>query len=428
MTVFVTEAIVLCVLFHLGILLQARKDPAVKIYDYPPAIVERYIELGKIPDKKNPSTLERVKRKWPAAIVLGILLGAVVYLVNGSRSFLNGFLVSYGLWLIVDWYDAIVIDILWFCRAKMWILPGTEDMTEAYHDYGYHMKASCVGMLIGLPVCLLIALVAAWVVSSRNTQYINSVRKALNDLSRGKSGVTIPRQDNIELNEISVAIEDLDRSLQSNAKSRKAWLSSISHDLNTPATAMKIIVDGLNDGVFPADSQTLQQLQKENDSLSDRIGRVIDFSSLQSDTNALVADTPTEQIVSEVLSTFGDEACIKTDIQCDNIRCDAELMTKAVRELLKNAVEYRSGEDQVAWKVFETDDSYCMEVINEGHLSSDMDADFFEPWSRGDWSRTSGGSGLGLPIAATIIQLHKGVISITQADETHVKASISWPK
>ena len=32
-------------------------------------------------------------------------------------------------------------------------------MTEAYHDYGYHVKASCVGMLIGLVVCLLIGLV-----------------------------------------------------------------------------------------------------------------------------------------------------------------------------------------------------------------------------------------------------------------------------
>ena len=120
MTTFPIEAIVLCVLFHLGVLLQVRKEPSERVYGYPPAIVERYIELGKIPDKKNPSTLERVKRKWPAAIVLGILLGAVVYLVNGSRSFLNGFLVSYGLWLIVDWYDAIVIDILGFCRAKMW--------------------------------------------------------------------------------------------------------------------------------------------------------------------------------------------------------------------------------------------------------------------------------------------------------------------
>ncbi|MBQ8964745.1 MAG: hypothetical protein IJ089_13320 [Clostridia bacterium] len=66
--------------------------------------------MGKIPEIKNPSTLERVKKKWPAAIVIGILLGAIVYFVNGSRSYLNGFLVSYRLWLVVDWYDAIVMN------------------------------------------------------------------------------------------------------------------------------------------------------------------------------------------------------------------------------------------------------------------------------------------------------------------------------
>lgn len=166
MTTFLIEAVVLCLLFHLVIWRQAGKEPAKRIYSYPPAIVERYIELGRIPDKKNPGTLERVKKKWPAAIVIGILLGAIVYFVNGSQSFLNGFLVSYGLWLIVAWYDAIVLDILWFCHSKIWILPGTEDMTDAYHDYGYHVKATCVGMLIGIPVCLMIGLVVqviSWV-------------------------------------------------------------------------------------------------------------------------------------------------------------------------------------------------------------------------------------------------------------------------
>ena len=159
MTTFLMEAVVLCALFHLAVWSQVRQEPAKRVYSYAPAFVQRYIELGKIPDKKNPSTLERVKKKWPAAIVMGIVLGAIVYFVSGSRSFLNGFLVSYGLWLVVDWYDAIVIDILWLCHSKMYILPGTEDMTADYHDYGYHVKASCVGMLIGLPVCLLIGLV-----------------------------------------------------------------------------------------------------------------------------------------------------------------------------------------------------------------------------------------------------------------------------
>ena len=66
MTTFLIEAVVLCALFHLEVWLQTKREPARIVYSYPPAIVERYIELGKIPDKKNPSTLERVKRKRAA--------------------------------------------------------------------------------------------------------------------------------------------------------------------------------------------------------------------------------------------------------------------------------------------------------------------------------------------------------------------------
>ena len=191
---------------------------------------------------------------------------------------------------------------------------------------------------------------------------------------------------------------------------------------------MKMIVDGLNDGVFPADEQTFKELQKENDTLSERIGRVIDFSTLQADTEAAIGEVSTEQFVNEVLSGFDKAGEIEISAGCETLRCDCVLMARAVRELLKNATEAKTGDDSVKWSISETDDSYTMEVLNEGKLAEDMDTDFFEPWARGDWSRTSGGSGLGLPIASTIAQLHKGTISVTQADENHVKATIIWPK
>ena len=57
--------------------------------------------------------------------------------------------------LVVDWYDALVIDCLWFCHSKRFVISGTEDMTAAYHDYGFHIRQSCIGIFIGLPVCLL---------------------------------------------------------------------------------------------------------------------------------------------------------------------------------------------------------------------------------------------------------------------------------
>ena len=309
--------------------------------------------------------------------------------------------------------DAFIIDLLTYS-------PRT-------YEYSKDIINSCYrAILVSIPICLLIALVAAWVISSRNIRYINSVRRALNDLSRGKSGVSVPQQNNSELDEISVAIEDLDKSLQANARSRKAWLRSISHDLNTPATAMKVIVDGLNDGVFPADEQTLKELQKENDTLSERIGRVIDFSTLQADTEVVFGEVPTNQFVTEVLSGFDRAEEIEVNVGCEVLRCDCILMSRAVRELLKNAFEGREGDKPVTWTITGTDDCYSMEVLNEGKITEDMDEDFFEPWTRGDWSRTSGGSGLGLPIASAIVSLHKGTISVLQSDENHVKATIRW--
>ena len=67
-------------------------------------------------------------------------------------------------------------------------------------------------------------------------------------------------------------------------------------------------------------------------------------------------------------------------------------------------------------------------VKNKGRIETDLENDFFEPWTRGDWSRTSGGSGLGLQIVATIMYLHKGGISLRQSDEDTVEATARWPK
>lgn len=318
--------------------------------------------------------------------------------------------------IAVDGTDAFIIDLLTY--------------TPRTYKYSKDIINSCLkAMLISIPVCLVIAFVAAWIVSSRNAKYINGIRKALSDLSHGKTDVSIPRQKNSDLDEISVAIEDLDRDLKSNANSRKAWLYSISHDLNTPAAAMKMIVDGLNDGVFSADEKTLKELQKENDTLSERIGRVIDFSSLQADTQAVMADVPTEHMVSDILSQIKEAGKVSVSVECDSVRCDENLMSRALVELLDNAVETGAGtEEGVRLSIREKEDSYEVQITNGGRLPQDMDVDFFEPWSRGDWSRTSGGSGLGLPIASAIMALHKGSISLRQITPSLVCASAIWPK
>ena len=311
--------------------------------------------------------------------------------------------------------DMFIIDLLTFN-------PRT-------YQYSKDIINSCIkGLMMSVPVCIIIALIASYIISSRNAKYINGVRKALNDLSHGKSNVNIPHQKNSELNEISLAIEELDRDLQSNAKSRRAWLMSISHDLNTPTAAMKMIIDGMNDGVFKADEETLKELQKENDTLSDRIGKVIDFSSLQADTIAEIAEISSSQFISDVLMGFDRAQEVRASAECETIECDPVLMTKAAKELLKNAVEFNAQADMpVRWTIRKNDGFYEMVIANVGTLNAEMGSDFFEPWARGDWSRTNGGSGLGLPIAASIASLHKGEMSLKQVGSDMVQAMVRWP-
>ncbi|MBQ7775885.1 MAG: hypothetical protein IJ379_08180 [Lachnospiraceae bacterium] len=153
------ESIVLCMLFSIPLLIMS-KNPIAGIHNYPPAIIEKAIELGLTDETHRLRSKKTIIKKLIAAVLVAIICALIVYQVNGARSFKAGFAYTYLLWLIVDWYDAFVIDILWFCHDKRFILPGTEGM-EAYKDYWFHIKGSMVGMLYGLPVALVVGGIVA---------------------------------------------------------------------------------------------------------------------------------------------------------------------------------------------------------------------------------------------------------------------------
>ena len=156
--IFLTEAIVMCLLFTAAVAASVLRNPLNWISDYPPAIQKRAMELGLVPSDKKRFTPAELTRKTVFSLLMVVMLVLLLIRVNGARTFLEGFLLSYGLYAVVAWYDAFVVDILWFCHSKRVILPGTEDMTSSYHDYWFHIRMSLVGMVLGLPICLLIGL------------------------------------------------------------------------------------------------------------------------------------------------------------------------------------------------------------------------------------------------------------------------------
>lgn len=109
-------------------------------------------------DREKADSKEIRLKKMAAALTIALVLTLILYFVNGAENFLQGFFVSYIIWLVIDWYDCIVIDWGWVCHSRKIIIPGTEDLMDSYKDYRFHAIGSLKGMALGLPVCALAGL------------------------------------------------------------------------------------------------------------------------------------------------------------------------------------------------------------------------------------------------------------------------------
>lgn len=155
---FLVESIIACVVFTLFVFLMSR-DPIKMVYNYPPTIVERCKSLGLVDESNRPGGVTIYVKKITAMAIFGIMLGLLVRYVNGCTTFWSGCLTAYALWCVVNWFDAFVLDCLWFCHDRHYVIPGTEDMVKDYHDYWFHIKGGFIGMLLAIPAALVAGLI-----------------------------------------------------------------------------------------------------------------------------------------------------------------------------------------------------------------------------------------------------------------------------
>ena len=159
--IIVIESIILCALFTLMVYIMSR-NPIKTLYNYPPKIQERVKSLEEYKDK-IPTQKNKIVSKIFASILFLVVLCIVLRYINGYTTFIESFGYGFLLWTIVNLYDVIVLDIIWFCHDKHFVFKGTEDMTEEYHNYWFHIKGFFIGELLALIVCGLAGLIIQFI-------------------------------------------------------------------------------------------------------------------------------------------------------------------------------------------------------------------------------------------------------------------------
>ena len=147
-TRFILTAILLTIVFTALILIPLIKNPVWWIHDFPQDIQDEYFKTHeRIPSAFFSKTV-LMKKALGLILALTLLVGIVWWI--GAQSFLEAFVIIYGLWTIINWYDCFILDWVFFANIKAVRLPGTEHMDKAYHQKTYHFIRALYGMLIGL--------------------------------------------------------------------------------------------------------------------------------------------------------------------------------------------------------------------------------------------------------------------------------------
>ena len=150
---FLIESVVACIVFTLLIKLISHNRQEVFTNDYPPVVTDKLRELGLIAEK-SPAKKKDIIRKLTAMIVFAVLFALLMRHVNGIETFWKAVLTVYGLWLVVDWYDFLVMDILLAPFDKFYQKSGVSAFDKS--AVWFHFKGSLRGMLLGVICAVLV--------------------------------------------------------------------------------------------------------------------------------------------------------------------------------------------------------------------------------------------------------------------------------
>ena len=125
----------ICYVLYMAVLVHKR-GPIGGIFFYPKVMQERVIDLGLI-------TREELKKRRIFAYILLfawmlVILGIMVLCINGARSYWECCWQFYVLFLGTEFFDWLVIDIIWVAKSDWWLIPGTEDLDATWHSV--HVK------------------------------------------------------------------------------------------------------------------------------------------------------------------------------------------------------------------------------------------------------------------------------------------------
>ncbi len=233
----------------------------------------------------------------------------------------------------------------------------------------------------------------------------------------------IRRKD--EVGRAAAAVDEMVNSLKTAADererlaaARQMLFTSIGHDLRTPLAAMRAAVESLQDGIAPDPKRYLGVVGNELDNVEALLDQLVEFARIESGQRTSARETVSVSEIAheaiEALTPVADRRTVQLALIASgpgHITANQLDISRALRNLVENAIRHSPAEGTVTVAVHTTDDAVLVVVTDEGAgFPAEFREHAFDPFTRADPARATrtGHAGLGLAITRALAQQHEG--------------------
>jgi len=268
---------------------------------------------------------------------------------------------------------------------------------------------------------LIVFAVSAWAVR-RVTAPLGVLAHASERLGKDMNAPALPEIGTVEMRQASRSFNQMQERIQRLVENRTRLLAAISHDLRTPLTLLRLRAENV---------ESAEERAKMLATIADMdamIGATLAFAK-----DEAAAEPRQRADLGALLSSIIDDmADAGLPVGLDScaaviVECQPAALKRALTNLLDNAVKY-GKRAQAALRTTAEHVEITIDDQGPGIPEADLTR-VFQPFYRVEASRSreTGGIGLGLAIALSIVQAHGGELKLTNRREGGLRATVTLP-
>jgi signal transduction histidine kinase len=255
-------------------------------------------------------------------------------------------------------------------------------------------------------------------------------------VANGDYSVRVQEKGPAEVHALTRSFNSMAERLQVSDQQRRNMLADISHELRTPITVIQGNVEGMLDGVYPADEARLKSIIEETQILSRLVDDLRTLALAESGALRLKREpTDLAGLIRDAASGFETQAQEK-DIRLELVLAEGEAVNvdpQRIREvltnLLSNALRYTPRGGEIRVSLMEagpgSERNVWISIADSGPgIKPEMLPHVFDRFYK---SSDSGGMGLGLSIAKYLVEAHNGKIRAESEVGKGTKITFSFP-